>query len=122
MVDALSYAVIATALLFAIVVLVYVALDRIPDWTLLGLAGVVEALTVVLVIASAVLLATGSHEMSGIDATTYFGYLATALFALPVGFFWSLAEKSRGATAVLAAASLTHAFLVVRTFQIWGAA
>lgn len=121
MVSVLSYAVIAAALLFSVVVLVYVGLDRIPDWGLLGLAGVVEAITVALIGASAVLLATGRHEMSGIDATTYFGYLATALFALPVGFFWSLTEKSRAATAVLAAASLTHAFLVVRTLQVWTA-
>ena len=38
---------------------------------------------------------------------------------LPIGFAWSLAERSRGATAVLAVAGLTEAFVVVRALQVW---
>lgn len=119
MIGTLSTVTIVAALLFTVVVLVYVALDRVPDWTLLGLAGVVEAATVLLLGAATVQLVRGQHEMAGIDITTYVGYLLTAMCALPIGFFWSLTEQSRSATAVLAAASLTHAFLVVRTLQVW---
>lgn len=119
MISTLSTVTIVAALVFSVIVLVYVALDRVPDWGLLGLAGVVEAATVALLVVASVQLARGQHEMAGIDITTYVGYLLTALCALPIGFFWSLTEKSRGATAVLAAAGLTHGFLVVRTLQVW---
>ena len=45
--------------------------------------------------------------------------IAQALVALPLGFAWSLAERSRGATAVLAIVGLTEAFLVLRALQVW---
>ncbi len=38
----LPLALLAASLAFAAVVLVYVALDRTPDWGLLGFAGVIE--------------------------------------------------------------------------------
>ena len=50
---------------------------------------------------------------------TLFGYLLAGLVLLPFGFPWSLAERSRGATAVLAVAGLAQAFVVVRTLQVW---
>lgn len=113
----LPLALIAASLLFAVVVLVYVALDRTPDWALLGFAGVVEAGALVLLVIAA--LQVGDADLSGPSALTLFGYLLAALAVLPIGFLWSLTERSRGATAVLAVVGLTEAFLVVRTLQIW---
>lgn len=121
MIVTLSTITVVSALVVGLVVLVYVALDRTPDWGLLGLAAVVEALTVVLLVVASVQLAGGEHEMAGIDITTYVGYLVTAFFALPIGFLWALSERSRQATAVIAAAAVTHAFLVLRTIQVWQA-
>ena len=57
----------------------------------------------------------------GGGAITLFGYLLAGLVVLPIGFLWSLAERSRGATAVLAVVGLAEAFVVLRATQIWSA-
>ena len=105
------------SLAFAAVVLVYVALGRTPDWGLLGLAGVIEFGTLVLLVIAGVQV--GDADPSGGATVTLFGYLLAGLVLLPIGFVWSLAERSRGATAVLAVAGLAQAFVVVRTLQVW---
>ena len=113
----LPLALIAASLAFTLVVLVYVALDRTPDWGLLGLAGVIEVGTLVLLVMAA--LEVGDADIPGAGAITLFGYLVAGLVLLPIGFLWSLAERSRGATAVLLVAGLAQAFVVVRTLQVW---
>jgi hypothetical protein len=113
----LPLALIVASLAFAAVVLVYVALGRTPDWGLLGFAGVVEAGALVLLVVAAI--QAGGVDLEGAAALTLFGYLLAALVVLPLGFAWSLGERSRGATAVLAVVGLTEAFLVARALQIW---
>ena len=108
---------IGASLLFSLVVLGYVVLDRTPDWGLLGLAGVVEAAVLVLLVVAAVQV--GDQGLGGGATVTLFGYLVAGLVVLPAGFVWSLAERSRGATAVLLVAGLTEAFLVLRAVQVW---
>lgn len=108
---------LAASLLFAAVVLVYVVLDRTPDWGLLGLAAVIEALTLVLLVVAVVQV--GDVDLSGGRLITLFGYLLAGLVLLPIGFVWSLVERSRGATAVLMVAGLAQAFVVVRVMQVW---
>ena len=108
---------LVASLLFAAVVLVYVVLDRTPDWGLLGLAAVIEALTLVLLVVA--VLQVGDVDLSGGRLITLFGYLLAGLVLLPIGFVWSLAERSRGATAVLMVAGLAQAFVVVRVMQVW---
>ena len=93
------------------------ALDRTPDWGLLGFAGLIELGTLVLLVMAA--LEVGDADIPGAGAITLFGYLLAGLVLLPIGFVWSLAERSRGATAVLAVAGLAQAFVVVRTLQVW---
>lgn len=113
----LPLAMVAASLAFAVVVLGYVALARTPDWGLLGFAGLIEAGALVLLVVAAVQV--GGVGLGGGAAITFFGYLLAALVVLPIGFVWSLAERSRGATAVLAVVGLTEAFLVLRALQIW---
>lgn len=113
----LPLALIVASLAFAAVVLVYVVLGRTPDWGLLGLAGVVELGTLVLLGVAAVQV--GGVELSGGAKATLFGYLLAGLVLLPTGFVWSLAERSRGATAVLMVAGLAQAFVFVRVVQVW---
>jgi hypothetical protein len=108
---------IYASLAFAVVVLVYVALARTPDWGLLGLAGVIEAGALLLLVVAA--FQVGGAGLSGGRAITLFGYLVAGLVLLPIGFVWSLAERSRGATAVLAVAGLTESFVVIRAVQVW---
>ena len=113
----LPLAILIASLLFAAVVLVYVVLDRTPDWGLLGFAGLIEAATLVLLVVAAVQV--GGVDLSGGAVVTLFGYLLAGLFLLPIGFVWSLAERSRGATAVLMVAGLTQAFVILRVLQVW---
>lgn len=113
----LPLALLVGSLLFAAVVLVYVVLDRTPDWGLLGFAAVIEAATLVLLVVAAVQV--GDVDLSGGALVTLFGYLVAGLVLLPIGFVWSLAERSRGATAVLMIAGLAQAFVVVRVMQVW---
>lgn len=113
----LPLVVLVASLLFAAVVLVYVALDRTPDWGLLGFAGVIEAATLVLLVVAAVQV--GGVDLDGGRLVTLFGYLVAGLVLLPIGFVWSLAERSRGATAVLMVAGLAQAFVIVRVMQVW---
>ena len=115
----LPLALIAASLAFTLVVLVYVALDRTPDWGLLGFAGLIELGTLVLLVMAA--LEVGDADIPGAGAITLFGYLVAGLVLLPIGFLWSLAERSRGATAVLLVAGLAQAFVVVRALQVWPA-
>ncbi|NYE36407.1 hypothetical protein F4692_001540 [Nocardioides cavernae] len=105
------------SLLFAAVVAVYVVLDRTPDWGLLGFAAVIEAATLVTLVVAAVQV--GGVDLHGGALVTLFGYLVAGLVLLPAGFVWSLAEQSRGATAVLLVAGLAQAFVVVRVMQVW---
>ncbi len=113
----LPLVVLAASLLFAAVVLVYVVLDRTPDWGLLGFAGLIEAATLVLLVVAAVQV--GGVDLSGGATVTLFGYLLAGLVLLPIGFVWSLAERSRGATAVLMVAGLAQAFVILRVEQVW---
>lgn len=108
---------IYASLAFAAVVLVYVALGRTPDWGLLGFAGLIEVGALVLLVVASVQV--GGADLGGSRAVTLFGYLLAGLVLLPIGFAWSLAERSRGATAVLAVVGVTQAFVVVRALQVW---
>ncbi len=110
---------IGASLVFALVALAYVALDRTPDWGLLGFAGLIEVGALVLLVVAAFSL--GDADLGGTGIATLVGYLLAGLVALPLGFGWSLAERSRGATSVLVVVGLTEAFLVLRAVQIWQA-
>lgn len=113
----LPLALLVASLLFAAVVLVYVALDRTPDWGLLGFAALIEAATLVLLVVAAVQV--GGVDLTGGALVTLFGYLVAGLVLLPVGFVWSLAERSRGSTAVLMVAGVAQAFVITRVIQVW---
>lgn len=113
----LPVALIVASLAFAVVVLGYVVLARTPDWGLLGFAGLIEVGTLVLLVVAAVQV--GDVDLHGGGLVTLFGYLVAGLLLLPAGFVWSLAERSRGATAVLLVAGLAQAFVVVRVLQVW---
>ncbi len=75
------------------------------------------AITVQLVVGLVLLAATGE----GVDAVLFVGYLVGVLVALPIGAFWSLAERSRAGTGVVLLAALTVAALEARLVDIWSA-
>jgi hypothetical protein len=117
-IDPLQTVLIVCSLLLTLVTLVYVVLNREPDWTLLGITGVVELLALAQAVIGVVQVVRGDHQ---VEAAVFIGYLLAILVILPLAFFWSLAERSRGATAVLAVGAFTVAFLVLRVVQVWTA-
>lgn len=118
MIDPLQTVLIVCALVLTVVTLVYVALDREPDWTLLGITGVVELIALVHTVVGIVRV-VGDGDV--VEAGVFIGYVLAIPVLLPLAFFWSLAERSRGATAVIAVAGFTVAFLVLRAGQVWTA-
>lgn len=117
MIDPLQTVLIVASLLLAVVAGVYVALDRSPDNALVALAGLLEVGFVAQAIIGIVQVADGEDVTNPV---TFIGYLLAVLLVLPIGVLWSLAERSRGATAVLIVAGVTTAFLVVRVVQLHG--
>lgn len=118
MIDSFQTALIVAALVLALGAVVYVALDRSPDLGLVGACAVLEVALVAQLVVGIVRLAGTDRD---VNALVFVGYLVGVLLILPAGVLWSLAERSRGATAVLVVAALTVAFLVVRLSQIWAA-
>ena len=115
-IEPLQTILIVASLLLAVLAGVYVALDRSPDNALVGLAGLIE-LGFVAQAGIGIAQVIGDDEVA--SPVTFVGYLLAALVVLPLGVLWSLAERSRGATAVLAVAGLAEAFVFVRALQVW---
>ena len=117
MIEPLQTVLIVASLLLAVLAGVYVALDRSPDNTLVGFAGLLE-LGFVVQAGIGIAQVIGDDDVT--SPVTFIGYLLAALLVLPLGVLWSLAERSRGATSVVIVAALTMAFLVVRVAQLHG--
>jgi hypothetical protein len=116
-IEPLQTILIVASLLLAVLAGVYVALDRSPDNALVGLAGLIE-LGFVAQAGIGIAQVIGDDEVA--SPVTFVGYLLAALVVLPLGVLWSLAERSRGATAVIIVAAVTTAFLAVRVVQLHG--
>ncbi|GAA3861669.1 hypothetical protein GCM10022243_29860 [Saccharothrix violaceirubra] len=54
-----------------------------------------------------------------LETGTFVGYLVGAAVVLPLGAFWSLAERSRWGAGVLAVACLSVPVMVLRLSQLW---
>jgi hypothetical protein len=98
---------------------VLVARDRAPQRPLLGGLAVIEALLVVQLVISVVLLISGERPGS---LVTFLAYLIGCLLVLPIGTVWALAERSRSSTAVLGVACLTVPVLILRMSEVWAGA
>jgi hypothetical protein len=102
--------------LTAVSLVVEIVRDRtVGNVTFGGLAAVEVGLVVQLV--WGLVRLTGDHP--GVAVGAYLGYLVGALVVLPIGFVWSLAEKSRSGTAVLLVAVLVVPVLFYRLHNIW---
>ncbi len=112
----LVYAVGAIALVGCVVLLVR---DRVAGDPMFVLLALVELLLLVQLATGAVALAGTSREVSGL---LFVSYLVGIVLVLPIGAFWSLAERSRSGTAVLGLAVLTVMALELRLVAIWAGA
>ncbi|WP_435745183.1 hypothetical protein [Nocardioides sp. SYSU DS0663] len=112
--------VLAAVLVPTVVAMVLVAVHLVRDETagdptFLVLA-VVEVALVVQAVVGCVALAGTERDISGV---TFVSYLLSVVLVLPIGAFWSLAERSRAGTAVLLVALLTVVALEVRLQSLW---
>ncbi len=114
----LLWLVLALAVGAMVMVVVHLVRDETAgDPTFLALA-VLEVLLLVQAVVGCVALSGTGRELSG---ATFLSYLLSIVLVLPIGAFWSLAERSRAGTAVLLVAVLTVLALEVRLQSIWSA-
>ena len=78
--------------------------------------GAIESGIVVQMVLAGILLA-GGHPVT--ELVTFWAYLITALFLLPVAAVWAMAERTRWSSVVLVVAALALAVMQVRMMQLW---
>ncbi|MFA6575688.1 MAG: hypothetical protein WCS84_09735 [Nocardioides sp.] len=112
--------VLGAVLVLSVVTLVAVAVLLVRDQpagdAMFVLLAVVELVLLVQVVVGVVQLTSTERDVPGV---LFVSYLVGVALALPIGAFWSLAERTRAGTAVLAAAAFTVMALEVRLWGIW---
>ena len=99
--------------------LVLLIRDQVAQDRTFALLAVAEVLLLVQLVVGCVLLAGTDRDVDGV---TFVSYLVGIALALPVGAFWSLAERTRSGTGVLVLAALTVLALQLRLVDIWNGA
>lgn len=112
----LQIALTALAVVIAIWLAVLIALGRQPNDWLYGALAVLEVGLVGQLVIGLVRLG-GEHH--GVNVPAYLGYLVGSLVILPVGFVWSVGERSRAGTGVLLVAVVVIPVLFLRLHQLW---
>jgi hypothetical protein len=108
----------ALAVVIAMWLVVLIVAGRDPGDSLYVTLGLLEVgLVAQLVIGLARL--TGQHD--DVNVAAYVGYLVGSLVILPVGFAWSVGERSRAGTGVLLVAVVVIPVLFLRLHQLWSA-
>lgn len=80
------------------------------------LLGAIELVLLVQLVFGCIALAGTDRD---VNSVMFVSYLIGVCLALPIGAFWSLAERTRAGTAVLLVATLTVVALEFRLDQIW---
>ena len=118
MLDALTIAVSATALLLASWCGFAAFRDQpTKDWHFIGMA-LVAVLALVQLVIGVVKLTGGEKPVDG--TTIFVAYLIGAACTVPAAGFMSLTERTRWGSAIVAAGGVVLAVLEVRLHDIWG--
>jgi predicted transporter len=117
-VSGIVVALYATSLALGIAGLAAALLGRAPGRLLLAGSVLVEAVLVVSAVAAVVLLARGHRPA---ETATFLAYLVGVLLVVPATMLWSLAERTRWSSLVLAVGGLTVAVMTVRMQVLWRA-
>jgi hypothetical protein len=112
----LSAVVIGACLVAAGWTVVLAGLDRRVGNGVLILLAAAEVLVLAQLVVAVVEVVSGNHPDS---TATFLAYAAGELVVMPVGLFWSLAERSRSSTLVITVACLAVAVMTARMFQMW---
>lgn len=105
--------------LTTILLVVHLIRDRAAEDGMFVLLGVTELVLLGQLVGGCVALANTEGD---VDGPLFVSYLVGVTLALPIGAFWSLAERTRAGTAVVLLAVLTVAALEVRLDAIWAGA
>lgn len=116
--DLVTGAVAVTAVVACLTVLVQLIRDEPVGDRIFVLLGLAELVLVVQVVTG---LVTLGHTDRDVDGVLFGSYLVSLILVLPIGAFWSLAERSRAGTAVLLLAGVTVLVLELRLHDIWTA-
>lgn len=109
-------AVLALSGITAVFLVVHLVRDRPAEDGIYLLLGVTEVVLLVQLVWGSIALGGTDRD---VESTLFVSYLVGVALALPIGAFWSLAERTRAGTAVLLLAVLTVAALEVRLDAIW---
>jgi hypothetical protein len=93
------------------------ALKRDPSWWSVGSALLTEAMLLIQLVWSIVIVSAGSSAKG--DTIEFFGYILTALLVPAGAVVWAVFERTKWSTMVIGLASLTVAVMAVRMWQIW---
>lgn len=116
---ALTTTLVVASLLLTAAALGQVVRDRPVGRGLLAGAALVElGLLAQLVVTAAALIGGERPAQSG-GLPTFLGYLLTVVLLLPAGVLWSLTERTRWGSAVLAGAAVTVPVMIARMLQVW---
>ncbi|MEY3934008.1 MAG: hypothetical protein RLZZ606_607 [Actinomycetota bacterium] len=108
---------LAFATLVGVFALTLGIFKRPPSWWSVGAVALVEALLLVQLVVSIVLVVQGKQAVG--DTVEFFGYIITALVVPPAAIAWAVIERTRWSTLVLGVSGLTIAVMLVRMWQIW---
>lgn len=100
----------------ALVALVLIVRDEVAQDRTFALLALTEVVLLVQLVVGCVLLVGTERDVEGV---LFVSYLVGVALALPIGAFWSLAERTRSGTGVLVVAALTVLALQVRLVDIW---
>jgi hypothetical protein len=100
----------------AVVLAVHLVRDRAAEDGMFVLLGVTELVLLGQLAGGCIALGSTDRDVEG---ALFVSYLVGVALALPVGAFWSLAERTRAGTAIVLLAVLTVAALEVRLYAIW---
>lgn len=116
MIEPLTYAVVALAVVLCVVAVVYAVRDRLIDDRLLAVAGLIEVGLLVLLVAGLLGL---DHIADNAERATFVAYLLS-LPVIPAGTaFLAIKEKSRWAMGSIAVGAFAVAVMSARLLQIW---
>ena len=117
MIDPLAAGIAALAVLLGVAGFVLAALDRRPGKPLLQGVLLLQLLLLAQAAIAVTRLLQGDRPQ---DVGAFVGYLIVSALLVPGGAIWSLEEKSRYGTLILAAVCLVVAVLQQRLVGLWG--
>ena len=114
--DWVAGAVTVLGLAAGVLLLVLLVRDEVAQDRTFALLAVLELVLLVQLVVGCVALGRTDRDVDGV---LFVSYLVGVALALPIGVFWSLAERTRAGTGVLLVAVLTVVALQLRLGTIW---